>query len=183
MDYFFSNGFGSDSDVLYDGEIVNTFLIYMRTFLKYLIPISFSVLLFSCSTNVKLIEKTHTNFGIIKFFAEQNSKPDSSIKRIYAEVKTSGNKSYYSFYRSDIVKTTDSAKALMFTVVNEKIPVDYDVNIYQKFSYIDSFVLNRGEKLLEALGLNPFKRLNGAGFFAITVYYLHGYPKYQKFKP
>ncbi len=155
----------------------------MRTFLKYVISISFSVLLFSCSNNVKLIEKTHTNFGTIKFYKERNTKQDTSIKRIYAEVKTSDSKSYYSFYPSDIVKITDSAKVLKFRVVNEKLPDNYDMNIYQKFSFVDSFVLNRGEILLEALGLNWFKRLNGAGFFAITVYYLHGYPKYQKFKP
>lgn len=155
----------------------------MCTSLKYVIFFSFSLLLFSCSTNVKLIEKTHTSFGKIKFFAEQNSKQDSSLKRIYAEVKTSESKSYYSFYPSDIVKITDSAKVLMFRVVNRKLPINYDTNIYQKFTFIDSFVLNRSEILLDALGLHSFKRLNGAECFEITVYYNHGYPEHQRFKP
>jgi hypothetical protein len=144
-----------------------------------LLIISFS--LCACSSNVRLIDKSRTEYGVIKFYSEKVSKENSAIKRIYASVKSGGHISYYKFFPDEIYKTTDTAKALSYNVYYKPIVADYD--LYQKFSVIDSIVLNKGNHLLDSLGLKHFKTSKGASGFQIIVSYYHGYPKHQKFKP
>ena len=139
--------------------------------------------LISCSTTAQLIDKSKTQYGNIKFYSERISKNNSSIKRIYASVKTGKSQSYYSFYPDKIVKTTDKAKALIYTVSYEPLQTTYDSDIYQKFSVMDSIVLTKGDKLLGSLGLNNFKTTKGATAFMIEVNYYHGFPKGKRFRP
>ena len=155
----------------------------MRLLLRHIISITISISLFSCSTNVKLIEKSRTKYGDIKFYSEKSSKNNSSVKRIYASVKTGNNKSYYSFYPGKIVKTTDTAKTLIYTVFYGQLQTNYDRHIYQRFSFLDSIVLNKGDKLLDSLGLHNFKTSDGTEGFQIEVNYYHGFPKNKKFRP
>lgn len=155
----------------------------MRLQLRHIYLILIPVSLFACSTNVKLIDKSRTKHGDIKFFSEKISKNNPSIKRIYASVKTAANYSYYSFYPDKIVKTTDTAKTLIYTVFYRQLPKNYDSNIYQRFSHLDSFVLTKGDKLLDSLGLDNFKTSKGAEGFQIEVNYYHGFPKNKKFRP
>jgi hypothetical protein len=155
----------------------------MRLLLRHIILITISISLFACSTNVKLIDKRWTKYGDIKFYSEKISKNNSSVKRIYASVKTGDNQSYYSFYPVKIVKTSDSAKTLIYTVFYGQLQTTYDRNIYQRFSFLDSIVLTKGDDLLDSLGLHNFKTSEGAEGFQIEVNYYHGWPKHKKFRP
>ena len=155
----------------------------MRLLFRHIIlPIIF-ISLFGCSSTVKLIDKSQTKYGDIKFYSEKVTKDNSSIKRIYASVKTADSKSYYSFYPDKIVKTTDTAKTLNYTVFFGQLPENYDSNIYQRFSHLDSLVLTKGDKLLDSLRLDNFKTSKGADGFQIEVNYYHGFPKNKKFRP
>ena len=155
----------------------------MRPLFKHILLFSIFISLFGCSTTVRLIDKNRTKYGDIKFYSEKVTKDNSSIKRIYASVKTADNKSYYSFYPDKIVKTTDKAKALIYTVFYGQIQTSFDSNIYQRFSNLDSIVLAKGDNLLDALGLQKFKTSKGADGFLIEVNYYHGFPKNKKFRP
>ena len=94
----------------------------MPLLLRDIILIIISNSLFACSTNVKLIDKSQAKYGNIKFYVEKDSKNKSTIKRIYASVKSDDNKSYYSFYPDGIIKTTDTAKVLTYTVFYGQLP-------------------------------------------------------------
>jgi len=155
----------------------------MRPLSRCIIFFTIVISLISCSTTVRLIDKSKTQYGSIKFYTERISKNNSSIKRIYASVKTCNSQSYYSFYPDKIVKTTDTAKALIYTVSNEPLQTNYDTDIYQKFSVMDTIVLTKGDKLLGSLGLNNFKTSKGATAFMIEVNYYHGFPKGKRFRP
>jgi hypothetical protein len=155
----------------------------MRQLSRGIILFTIAISLISCSTTVRLIDKSKTQDGDIKFYTERISKNNSSIKRIYASVKTGDSQSYYSFYPDKIVKTTDKAKTLIYTVSYEPLQTSYDTDIYQKFSVIDSIVLSKGDKLLDSLGLNNFKTSKGANAFMIEVNYYHGFPKGKRFRP
>ena len=98
-------------------------------------------------------------------------------------MKTADIKSYYSFYPDKIVKTTDTAKALIYTVFYGQIQANFDSNIYQRFSNLDSIVLSKGDNLLDSLGLQNFKTSKGTDGFMIEVNYYHGFPKHKKFRP
>ena len=98
-------------------------------------------------------------------------------------MKTGDNESYYSFYPEKIIKTTDTAKTLIYTVAYEPLQTNYDADIYQKFSVIDSIVLTKGDKLLGSLGLSNFKTSKGTNAFMIEVNYYHGFPKGKNFRP
>jgi len=154
----------------------------MKRLTFYLVVI-LAVFLISCNSNIKLIDKYKAQNVSIKFYKENITKEDLNIKRIYASVDCSRNRSYYSFYPDRIVKTTSTDKALIYTVIYGQLPQIYDSNEYQKFSALDSLVLFQGVKLLDSLGLNNFKRLTGAEAFRIEVNYYHGYPKHKKFRP
>lgn len=155
----------------------------MRQLSKVMILFLIVISLISCSTTVRLIDKSKTQYGNIKFYTERISKSNSSIKRIYASVKTGDSQSYYSFYPDKIVKTTDKAKTLIYTLSYEPLQTSYDTDIYQKFSVIDSIVLSKGDKLLGSLELNNFKTSKGATAFIIEVNYYHGFPKGKFFRP
>jgi hypothetical protein len=139
--------------------------------------------IFACSGNIHLVEKTKTTYGRIKFYSEKTSKNEKRIKRIYASINRNGHRSYYSFYAGKIVKTTDIAKTLTYTVIYENLPKNYDTTLYQKLSSLDSFVLIQGDNLLDSLGLSNFKKSKGAQGYLIEINYYHGYPKRKKFKP
>lgn len=155
----------------------------MRLLLRDIILITISTSLVACSTNVKLIDKSRTKYGDIRFYSEKTSKNNSSIKRIYASVRTDDNKTYYSFNPDKIVKTTDTAKTLIYTVFYGQLQKSYDRHMYQRFSSLDSLVLTRGDKLLDSLRLQNFKTSRGTEGFQIEVNYYHGFPKNKKFRP
>ncbi len=155
----------------------------MRILFIHIILTTIFISLFSCSSTVKLIDKSQTKYGDIKFYSEKVTKDNSSMKRIYASTKTADCKSYYSFYPNRIVKTTDTAKSLIYNVFYGQIQTKFDSNIFQRFSDLDSIVLTKGDKLLDSLGLHNFKTSNGADGFKIEVNYYHGFPKNKKFRP
>ena len=140
----------------------------MRLLLRHIILITISISLFACSTNVKLIDNSRTKYGDIKFYAEKVSKNNSSVKRIYASVKTSDNQNYYSFYPDKIVKTSDTAKTLIYTVYYGQLQKNYDRNIYQTFSFLDSISMS-----LEGLSniLLTSERLPSSAFIINILYF------------
>ena len=155
----------------------------MRLLLTHIFLPTIFISLFGCSSTVKLVNKSQTKYGEIKFYSEKDSKNSSSIKRIYASVEIANNKSYYSFYPEKIVKTTGTAKALIYTVFYGQISANFDSNIYQRFSNLDSVVLTKGDRLLDSLRLQNFKTSRGADGFQIEVNYYHGFPKNRKLRP
>jgi hypothetical protein len=155
----------------------------MRLLFRNIILATILISLFGCSSTVKLIDKSQTKYGDIKFYSEKVTKGISSIKRIYASVKSTNSKSYYSFYPDKIIKTTDTAKALIYTVFYGQIQTNLDSNSFQRFSNLDSIVLTKGNSLLDSLGLRNFKTSKGADGFQIEVNYYHRSPKNKKFRP
>ena len=155
----------------------------MRRLLPYLVLTLLSLYLFACSSNVKLIQKSETKYGKIKFYIEKQTKDNTDIKRIYASVDSNNNKNYYSFYHDRIVRITENAKTLTYIAFYGQLPTNYNANIYQKFSSLDSLVLIKGDRLLGSLGLKNFKRSTFAEAYQIEVSYYHGYPKNKKFQP
>jgi hypothetical protein len=155
----------------------------MRLLFRHIILPTIFISLFGCSSTVKLIDKSQTKYGDIKFYSEKVTKDISSIKRIYASVRTADSKSYYSFYPDKIVKTTDTAKTLIYTVYYGQIQTNFDSNSFQRFSYLDLIVLTKGNSLLDSLGLQNFKTSKGADGFQIEVNYYHGFPKNKRFRP
>jgi hypothetical protein len=155
----------------------------MRLLLRDIILFAISTSAVACSTNVTLIDKSRTKYGDIKFYSEKISKNNSSVKRIYASVKIGDNESYYSFYPDKIVKTTDTAKTLIYTVSYGQLQTSNDRNIYQKFSLLDSMILTKGDNLLDSLGFHNFRTSIGAKGFQTEVNYYHGFPKNKKFRP
>ena len=155
----------------------------MRYVLRDIIVFTIAISLFACSTNIKLISNSQTKPGYISFYSERTSRNNSFVKRIYASVKTDDNKSFYSFYPDKIVKTTDTAKTLIYTVFYEQLQANYDRQIYQMFSLLDSIVLIKGDNILDSLRLHNFRTSKGAKGFHVEVNYYHGFPKSKKFRP
>jgi hypothetical protein len=155
----------------------------MQRFTNYFIFLLISIAMCSCFTNKNLIEKSKTEFGGIKFFEIKTQGDKASISKIYADVDSSGIKRYYSFYPDKIVMTDGRAKVLSYTVINRKLPDNYDTNIYNRFSRLDTLVFVKAEKLLKNSRYSHLKKIEGAEGYEIEVNYYHGFPKNKKFEP
>jgi hypothetical protein len=137
----------------------------------------------SCLTNKKLIEKSEIGYVKIKFFEINTQDDKSSISKVYAEVDSVGVKRFYSFYSDEIVMTDKRAKGRCYTVIYHKLPNNYEINTYNRFSKLDTLVFTKAEKILETSKYSHLKRLKGAEGYQIEVYYYHGFPKNKRFKP
>jgi hypothetical protein len=137
----------------------------------------------SCAGRGKLIGKGKTSYGKIKFYGVHSIKDKPKVDMVYADVDSNGLKMYYSFYPNNIVKTVDSAKVLSYTAFYGKLPENYDKNIFQKFTHLDSLVLKKADTLFGSLGYKHLKKWAGAEAFIIEVNYYHGWPKHRKFQP
>jgi hypothetical protein len=139
-------------------------------------------LLASCRGAIKLIDKHQTPDGTVRFYIESIERNKSDVKGIYASVNNRGTRIYYRFCPEEIVMTTEKAKQLTYIVYHEKLLTNYDSNIYKKYSPLDSIVLTRGDKLLDSLGLENFKKAFNSEAYQIQVNYYHGYPKWKKIR-
>ena len=107
-----------------------------------------TLLLVSCSTNKELITKNNTEFGITKYYVEN----DNNVKRILTVVN---NMTYYSFSPDKIIKQNKKDKGLIYTLVFDK-----DLNdskYFQKLSKMDSLVFLETDKILESRNWNKYK--------------------------
>lgn len=139
--------------------------------------------IFSCISNKKLIEKSRTEFGRIKFYVINSPNDKSSIIPLYADVDSNGIRRYYSFYPKGIVMTDERAKNLSYTVLFKQLPDNFDNNAYHRFSKLDTLVFDKADVLFGSSEYSHLKSLKGATGYAIEVYYLHGFPKSRKFQP
>jgi hypothetical protein len=142
------------------------------------------IILFSlsgCRGTVKLIDKYRTEEGAVRFYIENKEKSKSDVKRLYASVNNRRTRIYYNFCSEEIVMTTEKAKQLTYTVFHGQLPINYDTNVYRKYSNLDLVILTRGDKLLDSLGLDNFKKTHGTEAYQIEVNYYHGYPKGKRF--
>ena len=147
----------------------------------YITTIFLVIFLISCSTNKELIRKEKMEFGITKYYLENNLKKNIYGKRVLAIID---NSIYYSFYSDKIVKQTKEEKQLIHTLFFEKIPKELnDPKYYQALSKMDSIVLTKSNDILDSLNLKNYKKWDGATAFIIEVNYYHGFPKNKKFKP
>lgn len=139
--------------------------------------------IFSCASNRKLIEKTQTEFGSIKFYVVNTSSDKSNVDKIYADVDSNGIKRFYSFYPDKVVMTDERTKALSYTVTFQQLPEKYDSNIFHGFSRWDTLVFSKAKTFFETSGYSRLKALTGAKSYEIEVNYVHGFPKNEKFEP
>lgn len=137
----------------------------------------------SCASNSRILGKSQTEYGKVKFYAVSKSGDKSSISKIYADVDSNGIKSYYSFYPDRIVMTNERAKGLSYTVLFQPIPKNYDSNIYRPFSPLDTLVLSQAKTFLNTTECSHLKSPEGYTGFEIEVNYFHGSPKGRRFKP
>jgi hypothetical protein len=136
----------------------------------------------SCASNKKMIEKSQTEFGAIKFFAVKAQGDKLSIIKLYADVDSNGIKRYYSFYPKGVVMTDERAKQLSYTVLFKQFPENFNKNNYHHFSRLDTLVFDKAEILLKSSKYSHLKSLKGANGYEIQVYYMHGFPKNKKFE-
>lgn len=137
----------------------------------------------SCFSNRKLIEKTKTEFGSIRFYAVKFPRDKSILEKVYAEVDSNDIKRFYSFYADRIVVTDERAKALSYMVIFQKLPDNYDSNMYRRFSRLDTVVFSKAKSLLDTSNYSNLKGLQGAEGYLIEVNYYHGFPKNKMFVP
>jgi hypothetical protein len=155
----------------------------MRDLINSLLILLIAFCLCSCASGGKLLSKNQTPYGSIKFYAVPSSTDKSAISKVYADVDSNGTKMYYSFYPDRIVKTEQKAKQLSYTVSYDKLPDNYNSNIYCQFSPLDTLVLSRADALFQTLNYSSLKKSKGAEAFTIEVNYYHGWPKNKKFQP
>ena len=137
----------------------------------------------SCVSNSRLIGKSETEFGRIKFYLANASVNNTPVSKIYAEVDSNNIKRYYSFYPDRIVMTDERTKNLSFTFTSQKIPDNYDANVYHRFSTLDTFVFGKAQEIIDTTTYSYLKGLQTAEGYFIEVNYYHGFPKGKKFKP
>jgi hypothetical protein len=155
----------------------------MRHFLNTLPFLVMALGICSCTSNKKLIAKSWTEFGRIKFYEVKSLSDKFSLMKLYADVDNNGIRRFYSFYPKGIVMTDESAKNLSYTVLFKPLPDSFDSSSYHRFSKLDTLVLNKAETLLRISEFSHLKRIKGATGYEIEVYYLHGFPKNKRFAP
>jgi hypothetical protein len=152
----------------------------------FLITLTFLFIVFgvcSCTSNKKLIEKSQTEFGSIKFYAVKSPNDKSSVIKLYADVDSNGIRRFYSFYPKGIVMTDERAKNLSYAVLFKPLPDIFDSNAFRRFSKLDTFVFDKAETVLKSSEYFHLKSAKGATGYEVEVYYLHGFPKNGKFHP
>jgi len=82
-----------------------------------------------------------------------------------------------------ILMTDQRAKNLSYTVTSQKIPDNYDTNVYHRFSRLDTFVFGKAQEIIDTSTYSYLKGLQGAEGYFIEVNYYHKFPKRKKFKP
>ena len=143
-------------------------------FLLYCAAASF---LISCSANKKLILKERTNFGVIKFYTQE----DIQEKRILVDVD---NTVYYRINVRETTKHERENKELTYTLYYGPFEEE-DESLKQRksLSKLDSLVLSESDRILDSLNWKTFTRAKGASAFEIEIAYYHGFPRNKKFKP
>jgi hypothetical protein len=139
--------------------------------------------MYSCAAHRRLIGKSQTKIGRMKFYAVNASGDRSSVEKVYADVRSSGIKRYYSFYPDRILMTDDAAKGLSNKVLFQVLPDNFDSSIYHLLSPLDTLVFSRAKTFLNTIENSHLKSPKGATGYEINVYYLHGFPKSRKFQP
>lgn len=137
----------------------------------------------SCVSHSKLIGKSETDFGRIRFYLVNASDDNTSVSKVYADVDSNNIKRYYSFYPDRILMTDQRAKNLSYTVTSQKLPGNYDTNVYHRFSRLDTLVFRKAQEIIDTSTYSYLKGLQDAEGYIIEVNYYHGFPKGKKFKP
>jgi hypothetical protein len=81
---------------------------------------------YSCATKGKLIDKSHTQFGKIKFYSVNAKWGDSTIKKVYADIDSNGTRIFYSFYPDIVLKPEEVAKQIGYRLFFNKLPGNYN---------------------------------------------------------
>jgi len=155
----------------------------MRHFQNIVLLILIAWSICSCASSKKLIEKSQTEFGSIKFYAVNATTDKSYVDKVYADVDSNDVKRYYSFYPDRVVMTDERTKGISYTVSFQQLPDNYDSNIYRGFSKWDTLVFSKAKSLFKTSDYSHLKSLKGAEGYEIEVNYLHGFPKDKQFKP
>jgi hypothetical protein len=155
----------------------------MRHFINILLFQFIVFSLCSCTSSKKLIGKSQTEYGRIKFYAVNAGGDKNFISKVYADVESSGVKRYYSFYPKGIMMTDERAKNLSYTVLFQQLPAKYDSNAYRSLSPLDTFVFSKSKTLMKSPKYSYLRSPEGATGYEIEVYNLHGFPKNRKFQP
>jgi hypothetical protein len=116
-------------------------------------------------------------------YVVNSSNDKSSVAKVYADVDSNNIKRFYSFYPDRIIMTDERAKNLSYTVIFQKLPDNYDTNIYHRFSRLDTIVFDKAKNLIDTCKYSNLKRLQGTDGYLMEVNYYHGFPKGKKFEP
>lgn len=138
---------------------------------------------YSCATKGKLVSKSHTQYGNLKFYTVNSRSGDSTIKKVYADLDSNGTKIFYSFYPDIVLKTEEVNKQVGYRLLFNKLPDNYNSNHFRQLSSLDTLVFSKATTLFKTLGYSHLKKLEGAEGFSIEIYYMHGFPKNKKFQP
>lgn len=121
----------------------------------------------SCSTNKELIGKEKTEFGVVKFYVENDLKKNNYKKSVLAEFR---NSTTYNFYPNEIIKILRKEKYLIRTLTFGEIPNELkQTDYFQKLSKIDSLILLKGDEILDSLKWNNYIKSKGATGFTTEV--------------
>lgn len=137
----------------------------------------------SCYSNRTLIGKSQTEFGRSKFYEVKSPSDNSKLDKVYVDIDSNGIKRFYSFYPDMIIMTDERAKNRSYTVIFQKLPDNYDTNVYHRFSKLDTIVFDKAINLIDTTKYSVLSRLKGAEGYLIEINYYHGFPKGKKFQP
>jgi len=122
----------------------------------------------SCSSTKELIRKENTEFGDVRFYLEDYlDLTDNNYKKsVLAKFKNST----YIFNPDEIIKTKRKEKYIFHTLTFDEIPKELkQTKYFQNLSKIDTIILMKGDKILDSLKLNNYKKSKGANGFITEV--------------
>lgn len=95
----------------------------MQSLLSKFLFLVITLTLHSCMSKTKLIYKSSTPYGHVRFYAVSALQNKSVISKIYASVDSNNMQMYYSFYPDAIIKTIETAKQFSYTAYYDQLPL------------------------------------------------------------
>lgn len=114
----------------------------------------------SCAHTSKLVFKSRTDFGKLRFYANSGE----GAPEFYARVDSNNVVIFYTYRIDDIHKTYRNSKNYVFTLVSGS-----NLMAVIPYSLTDSIVFATGDRLLDSLNLGNLKHAKGSTGFVIEI--------------
>jgi len=115
----------------------------------------------SCVQTSTLVSTSNISNLQIRYFKLDNTKPNSKKTTFYARTDSSGIQTYYSFFSTDIYKTSSGQHKSVYKLI-------YTDNPSIKLSSLDSIVLDKATFILDSLKDSNLARPRNATGFIIS---------------